>query len=160
MMERRPIYETRHSRDVESAIAARVALSLMQSVRRMNPMYPVDYAVVCDAGMKLPAITGLLECKARSYTFAELDAMGGIILSLHKWLFCKRVTTELRVPFHFAVQDSDNDLRVACWGMHVGADAPAWPFYRAYWGGRLDRNDPVDLEPVIMIPVEAFSAIR
>jgi hypothetical protein len=54
----------------------------------------------------------------------------------------------VRVPFSFIVQWDD---RMAYWDMPIG-----WVAGDVRWGGRSDRGDDQDAEPVEHIPVGEF----
>ena len=111
---------------------------------KMPIKFVFDYALYVDGKMMAVA-----ECRCRNHEFGAFDT---IICSLHK-LHAARNFTQDGVKAVFIVGFSDgsvywHDFRVQEEG-----------YYRITQGGRTDRNDWQDIEPVIHINLDDFKKL-
>lgn len=144
--EERPIYETPQQHGAEATVMEEVAAAWGKAYARLPRFSPVDYATV-DNGK----ITAFIEVKCRRQTMAELDALGGILLSLQKWSTAARMCQMADVPFVLVARAAD-----LTW-YYMTRD---FTHDGAVMGGRRDRNDSDDIEPVILLRASRFTLIK
>ena len=78
-----------------------------------------------------------------------MQAYSSYMISLGKIMSARMLHHVTRVPIVLAVQWQD---RTGCVTL-AGKGAPQ---YRVSMGGRRDRNDAQDIEPVALIPIDKF----
>jgi hypothetical protein len=144
----RPFYETKGQRKNEELIANYVADRWDCNLVRMKSAFPVDYMLRryshADEGESL----AFAEIKHRQYTLDAIDQMGGLFVSLLKWGNAKNLCGIAACPLLVILRD--------------GADETYW--FRTddfshdgiTFGGRTDRGDPQDCEPLITLRKERF----
>ena len=71
----------------------------------------------------------------------------GLILQKRKF---KRFAKFLKVPFYLVIWFEDDK-----WGM-IDLVPHADQLLRVEWGGRTDRNDPADMEPMVRLDIKWF----
>lgn len=143
----RPIYETSEDRHAEALIMRDVQREHGIGIRRIRKMFPVDYAV-----MQGPYVTKWVEIKARNYSLEELNEGGGLYLSA------------LKVANIYALEQATGILTCVVAGLTDGiyvADVPRPEIapLSIVFGGRVDRDDPADVEPCVCIPAHAWRKI-
>lgn len=95
----------------------------------------------------------VLEIKRRHHVH---DDFGTLLIGVYKMLHGWRLAEWAGVPFALVIRWDD------CLG-HLTLDPrqsshrPSWP---VRWGGRTDRGDDQDMEPVHLIPVSEFRFVR
>ena len=139
----RPIYETAQNTAREMAVAQRAAQAWNARAVKLKTAYAVDYALLRDGRTKAFA-----ECKCRTYPMGALDAMGGFMLSLHKWAAMKALAWASGLPVLLVVECADG-----LW-FHKPTD---FSHDGIGYSGRTDRNDPQDVEPVILLRQQRFT---
>lgn len=141
----RPIYESARDLGNEARVAQRISAAWQCDVVKLKRAYAVDYALLTGR-----ACRALCEIKVRSYSMERLGSMGGFMLSLHKWHEGQSLARAARVPFVIVV-DADGELH---WhsvnGEHDGL----------IFGGRSDRNDEQDVEPVVTLMPHRFTKLN
>lgn len=137
----RTMYESEQDR-----INQRKAVSLLCSkwdcsLIETPPAYPFDYML-----MRHDKAVAFLEVKVRNKDY------GNLMLSLHKWTDGRFLSDMTKLPFMLAwVVKSHGRVEIRC--IDVGkAEA-----VRIGYGGRQDRSDGYDLEPVVFIDREMFT---
>jgi len=141
----RPLYETEANRINERAVAQLVEGKWNCKCVKLKKAYALDYAIVRDK-----KIVSFMEIKCRNYTMEKLGSMGGFMISLHKWLEAKAICDVSNVPFCLVVRTNDGVF----W--HKTTD---FKNYEVSIGGRYDRGDDQDVEPVILLKPECFLKI-
>lgn len=142
----RPLYESPQDVENERRVADKIAVAWNCTVSRLKRAYPVDYAIFTESKCRAFA-----ELKCRRYTMAQLDSMGGFMLSMHKWAEARSLCNAAGVPFVVIVEDADG----AVWWHRTttfGNDG-------IVLGGRTDRGDDQDVEPVILLKASRFTAM-
>lgn len=140
----RPLYESLDNLANEEEVAEACARVWQVQVVKLKPLYRVDRATVFDG-----EVTGLLEIKCRQHvagTYADY------MISLDKLVGLLEFSSLTGLSVLLVVRFTDRTL----WHQ-VTRDAA-----RAYWygmGGRTDRNDLQDTEPVGYIPLKLFQAL-
>lgn len=143
----RPLYETVSHLTAEHALADRVAQAWCAQAVKLPRAYP------CDYGFRRSGETvALAEFKCRRYPMARLEALGGFMLSLHKWAGVRALAQASGLPFVLVVEDGDSQV----W-WHRPTD---FSHDGVGFGGRRDRDDPQDTEPVITLRAARFRPLR
>lgn len=138
----RPRYESNKDRKSEAEVAAYLKKAMNLDCVKMPLSYRVDFIVY-----RLGKLFGFIELKTRSVNRQRYKTA---IISLSKWHYGCRLSECLDVPFWIAFRWS-NDLgfyRATCLAMNITVQQ----------GGRTDRGDKDDIEPVVHIPVKEFTS--
>jgi hypothetical protein len=139
----RPLYETNKDRLAEARVAKRVADTWSCRPVKLRPTYVVDYALlqgdVCKAFM---------EIKCRNYSMKQMDDMGGFMLSLDKWCKGNELAKAGGTSFVIVV-DAVGGIYWYSGTEHDGLS----------FGGRTDRDDPQDVEPVVLLKAARFKKL-
>ena len=138
----RPKYETTTDLRNEFNVASEYAASFGCSVVKMPMQYRIDFAIV-DASQNVLAF---IEVKRR---LNNMNAYSTCILSLSKVMAAieMRKTTKKNCYFLVAWNDATGIVELT-------------DKYDVKIGGRKDRNDWQDIEPVVHIPVSDFEVIE
>ena len=134
----RPIYESAADRDNERSVIDAIAERWKCDAWKLPLAYRMDYALARGTSIKAFA-----EVKCRSN---ERGAYDDYMLSLAKLAHARRLAEISLLPVYLVVRWSDG----------VGFCDLSAIIYRVEAGGRTDRNDPQDMEPVAMISVDQF----
>jgi len=137
----RKIYETRETQDAEMAAAKRVGALLRLTPHKMPRAHVLDFAF-CDAR---DGIRQFAEVKCRPHHHEHHPTY---MLSSHKVLRARALVEafpQTDEPF-LAVQYTTGLFMCSL----LFDDLPPT------WGGRRDRHDPEDMEPVVYIPHSRF----
>lgn len=136
----RPIYETSDDLSREREVALKLAKNYKLEAIKLPKMYPVDWAL-CQGS----AISSFIEIKCRKN---QKNKYSTLILSLHKWQAMMEFERIAKIRTLLVVEFID---ALAC----IRANS----MFQVMIGGRDDRNDPQDKEPVIHIPIKAMKNI-
>lgn len=140
----RPIYESDNDRIREQKVKAYLEQRWQCVAKKMKMSYGWDF-IFYRSGVARAVV---------EYKFRKIDSInqyGDIFLSLQK-VQVGRLFQREGLATVFVVEINDGSL----W-QHVLKPGVV---YRTGWGGRFDRNDDADMEPVIHINHEDFSKIR
>jgi hypothetical protein len=143
----RPTYETAANRAEQAAIVARVAERWRVTPKSLPHSMTADYLFLRPPSPKPVAVA---EIKARRYSLAELERLGGFFMSTRKWSGIVRYCEGTKTPFALIVSFA-GDLRAA---VFKPGEFPALPTRK---DGRRDRGDRQDVEIVSLFPGELFS---
>ena len=138
----RPRYETKDDRHNESVIAGKIQSGWNCTLHKTPYKCPYDF--VSEVGGKL---TSLIEIKQRSNDFLKYDTY---MISADKIIQCTNASDVLGVPFYLVVQFTDSLM----WWEHKKQKLDV------RLGGRKDRGDSQDVEPVIHIDTWDFYEVR
>lgn len=139
IMNTRPIYETPANIAAENAVSEAISKLWDIKIVKLKRLYPFDRAVIRDK-----EITGFLEIKCRPN---PKDQYPEYMISLDKIRWALEIRQTLGHPCFLAVQWTDQ------LGIHrIDSKMDYW----VGMGGRIDRNDPQDMEPVVMINTKWF----
>lgn len=145
----RPAYETPVDRAREAAVVEAFASHYSLQTIKLPARYPLDFAVLRDSEDG-KAITAFGEVKVRTHA---CGAFPTVILSVAKWSEGMALVERTGTRFLLLVGwDSGSDIR---W---VDLTTLAGP-PRIAPGGRQDREDSDDAEPVIHIPIHVFRQV-
>jgi len=112
-------------------------------VDSLPKFYPVDLVFKRNG-----RVVGFCEVKTRKYA---MDAFDTYMLSAHKVAQCRSLTTATGVPCFLAAQWSCGRV-----GMLRLDEAY---IQKVTMGGRSDRGDSQDMEPVIHYPIDQFTMV-
>ena len=139
----RPLYETDKDFDNEKRIKRQIEQKKEWKLTKLPKRYYLDFFAFTP---QFGQLTAVLEVKRRHNTH---DKYPDVILSLAKYIKGIEYGDALSVDFLFAVQFNDGLY------IHNGTHATL-RHLQITFGGRTDRNDPEDIEPVVHIPVKAL----
>lgn len=134
----RPTYESAGDRRNESGVIDRVCRAWSCKAVKLPIQYKLDYAL-CRIG----EVAAFAEVKVRTHTFGTYPTY---ILSYSK----KVAAMQYEFPC-FLIVSFEGDIRYA--------DLKKIDSFVRI-GGRNDRNDPQDVEPVVHIPMGSFTKLR
>lgn len=141
----RPIYETEDYHKAERKVIDKICHGWRCDAVKLPIKYALDYALVREGN-----VIAWAEVKIReSYTFDQLDKMGGYMLALAKWQMANSLTAVSKKPFVLVVKAGD-EVRAASY--------QELPTFDAAISGRTtkSRGDWQDIEPCIFIPIDEF----
>lgn len=139
----RPLYERPQDRAKEQAIIGQIERAWNVKAAKLKTALKLDYALAREG-----AVVAFAEVKARTYSWEQIDELGGYMLSLDKWTQARQLCAGL--PFSLVVEAA-GEVR----SFTTRFDLP----FPVTLGGRKDRNDWQDVEPCILIPVQHFKAV-
>jgi hypothetical protein len=133
----RPLYETPESLENEQRVADLLEMYWTRKLVKLPIAYQVDFAVVKED------ITAWAEIKCRTTEYPEM------YLSLHKWMAGKELSRQTGLPFILVYGFKDK----VCWKT-VEKDNP-----KIVIGGRQDRQDWQDMEPMAVFKLDQFKTL-
>lgn len=140
-MDARPIYENGETLAAEEATIRKAAKVWRCEYRKLPRQYRVDWAMV-----RAGKIAAWVECKRRHN---KRNKYPSLMLSLSKVAHGLDLERQTGLPFLLVVEWDDCLAYLRLQG--IGA---------LRFGGRQDRGDWQDVEPVADFPVEDFEVIR
>jgi hypothetical protein len=135
----RPVYERNVDLWNEHAVAHAIAGWSGAEVKKTPRMYPLDFAIVRNGD-----VVALAECKVRTNPMQQYPTY---MLSAHKAISARTFAAYLGVPAYLFV-------RWSCGS--IGYINLSTPHDRLAIGGRSDRNDEQDVEPVLHWQIKYF----
>lgn len=140
-MRARPLYETTESLSEERLVAERIGEAWSCNPVKLARAYQLDFALCRD-----DAVQAWAEVKVRTKRYPTY------MLSLHKWLAAVELHERTGLPALLVVQWPDLLAYCALSGLRRPLSVTM--------GGRRDRGDWQDMEPVVHIPLEFFNRVR
>lgn len=146
----RPIYESEQDREHEQTIIEYICKHWGCEAKKMPIRYEFDYMLTkasmatWNFGLNM---VGILEIKRR------LKKYDTLIISMQKVATMQMYSQQFEVPAILAVSWPDEETQYTI--LHQRRTAN----YKIEWGGRCDRGDDQDEEPVIHIPIEDFRCV-
>ena len=138
----RPRYETQDDLSREGAFSRKVSEKFNCTFRKMPLRYGLDYAAMRDG-----VIVAFIEIKVRTN---PVDQYQTYMVALSKWSAARELRAVTGLPSFLMVQWSD------AWGYTpLSGTIDSLTF-----GGRKDRSDWQDMEPVTLIGMDRFRIIR
>lgn len=139
----RPVYETRQDIGREANVAEILAAAWSCAIHKLPRLYSCDYAA-----MRGKEVSAWLEIKCRNASYPTY------LISLHKWIKGIELSEATAKPF----------LLVVSWPVNGEQVVMFYPVCRepihVVLGGRKDRNDPDDIEPMVEVPVAKFRRLK
>jgi hypothetical protein len=142
----RPLYETQADRRREASVAQIISKKLNVKLVKLPIRYSVDYAAY-DPETRL--LKSWHEIKCRNYASLQLFKYEHLILSLAKVMSGLQLAQTTEKPFYIFWSFLDRSiycLEITGELIKEVADVRS--------GGRIDRGDPQDVEPMICFPKE------
>jgi len=137
----RPTYETSADLQNERQVVDAINELWQTKASKMPRAYSLDYALT-----RAGRVCTFVEIKCRTVSSYQYDTY---MISLAKVLKARALGREVGVP----------SLLVVRWTNMVGYVDLREVDIDVQVGGRADRNDAQDIEPVCMIPIEQFTRI-
>lgn len=137
----RPVYETPEDLAREAALAKIVARAAGRTLVKLPRRYVVDWMLMHDR-----RVDSFIEAKCRT---TPRDKYDSYMLSLWKYQHAKQLRELTGLHVWLVVRWTDHIGRVCLTRPNLPAQLTV--------GGRQDRGDPEDQEPVVLINVEEFS---
>lgn len=139
------VHENAQTRRDEADVAADFAEAFQCEVRRLKDFNELDFAMVNARDRNVVCI---VEVKCRA---VRMHAYRTYMLSLHKWMALKKYDDYSEHGCVLVVRWSDRT------GYLKVREFTGTPNTR--WGGRNDRGTSDDEEPVVDIPISAFTVM-
>jgi len=139
----RSLYETEEDRGREGSFIEELCITWKCEAVKLPIHYKLDFALMRDG-----VIRAFLETKIRKYVMDYFDTY---MISMAKVLAAREYSAFAGIPSLLAVRWNDGDGFI---GLHSMKD------FEIGFGGRRDRNDPQDMEPVVFIPIENFGRLK
>lgn len=143
-MSSRPMNETPDDRAFETTTIAVVEDAWACTARKLPISYRADFGLYREGNL-----TALCEIKVRRNM---RDAYPTFLLSMLKWSDCSARARAVGIPFLLAVRFDDGLL----W-RDVTVFGDDWTISH---GGRTDRGQEGDMEPVVHIPMSEFRRLK
>lgn len=138
-MTNRPIYQTTRDISNENKIKAIIEPKWQCELKKLPFAYHVDWMA-----MRGNSPLAFIEIKWRENL--PINKYPEYMLSLNKWMRGKEYTNETKIPFILIVHFTEGTYYVKQDSLEV----------RYGFGGRYDRGDSQDVEPMVFIPIGAF----
>lgn len=138
----RPTYETDADRGREADFSNILCQVFRCTLYKLPIRYGLDFSVVKDG-----RTIGFLETKIRTNPSGQYPTY---MISAGKFMSADALTRSTGLPCRLAVMWTDN------WGY---TDLALTPEIVVSMGGRRDRGDEQDIEPVHLIPISSFQII-
>lgn len=138
----RPTYESGADLAAEQAAIGVAAQTWGASYAKLPNQYRVDFAV-----LRNKSIVAWAEVKCRKHPHGQYPTL---ILSLAKHIAGVEMERQTDKPF----------LVLARWQDRLGYIRPSQGSYEVCIGGRTDRNDWQDIEPVVHYPIADFKFMK
>lgn len=139
----RPVYESANDISREAGVAEILSSAWHCAIHKLPKLYSCDFAA-----MREKAIHAWLEIKVRNASYATY------LISLHKWMKGVELSEVSGKPFFLVVAWPVNGQQVVMYYPVTREKV------RVVLGGRKDRNDPADIEPMVEIPTERFRRVQ
>lgn len=154
---KRKTYESPADRQNQREIADAVAEQFNCAAMALKSYSPIDFAA-CQSipspdgrAIRVPEVQFYFETKQRYIlptTFKTLE------LSMHKWLEGLRLSRSTGKPCYFFVRFKNQEI------YYIEIDKlPKDTGFAIAMGGRMDRNDPNDVEEVLHIPMDRLTKL-
>lgn len=138
----RPQYESQADVSREASVAEILASSWKCGISKLPRLYSCDYAA-----MRSGEISAWVEIKCRNASYPTY------IISLHKWMKGIELSEATGLPFLLVVSWPVNGKREVMF-----LNVKRGPV-KVIIGGRKDRNDAADQEPMVEVPLSEFRRV-
>lgn len=135
----RPRYETQYDREKETAFSTILSDSFRCRLYKLPLRYGLDFSAVRDG-----RVVAFIETKVRTNPVGQYPTY---MVSAGKFMYADSITRVTGLNCLLAVMWSD------AWGY---TDLVMKPEITLSIGGRTDRGDGQDVEPVCLIPISCF----
>jgi hypothetical protein len=135
------LYETKEDIQRETAVAAELCRAWKCQSRKFGKNYTLDYELLRDG-----SVVALCEIKCRNVDSNHYDTY---MISLKKLHEARKIADSKKLPA-FIVVHYEDDIKF----IHVNEEPD-----KIEQGGRVDRNDPMDIEDVAHFNKERLASI-
>jgi len=142
----RPLYETTADLEGEASVATTLASIWNCEFVKLPLRYHLDFVVTRNG-----RAVAYAELKTRNYSMADIDKMGGYLMSIGKWSAAKQICDASLLPFVLIVKTLDGLYR-SSFTEFIPDDVLV--------RGRTDRNDWQDIEPCVLLNTKRFKRIH
>ena len=142
----RPLYETAADLMGEVSVAKTLASLWDCEFVKLPLRYHLDFVVTRNG-----RAVAYAELKTRNYSMADIDKMGGYLMSIGKWSAAKQLCDASLLPFVLIVKTLDGLYR-SSFTEFIPDDVLV--------RGRTDRNDWQDIEPCVLLNTKRFKRIH
>lgn len=142
----RPLYETTADLEGEVSVAKTLASLWNCEFVKLPLRYHLDFVVTRNG-----RAVAYAELKTRNYSMADIDKMGGYLMSIGKWSAAKQLCDASLLPFVLIVKTLDGLYR-SSFTEFIPDDVLV--------RGRTDRNDWQDIEPCVLLNTKRFKRIH
>jgi hypothetical protein len=142
----RPMYETPADLKNEEDVVAMLENRWQCRFVKLPIRYHLDYVAV-DGDKAI----GFVELKTRNYSMAQIDSMGGYLMSIGKWSSAKALYDCSGLPFVLVVKTTD--------GIYHSTFKEFNPD-DVLVRGRTDRGDWQDIEPCVLLKSNRFKLFK
>jgi hypothetical protein len=146
----RPMYETDADLQREGTVAQAFEKAWKVKTVKLPIKYALDYAMT-----RQDKVFAFAEIKTRRIPMEDIDRRGGYDLGLAKWMAGKEAHEATGLPFVLIVKLPDG-LYYSMFGDGHNSFKPD----DVIMGGRIDRNDTQDFEPMVIIRAERFKKLK
>jgi hypothetical protein len=147
----RPTYETSDHLALETAVANRVGKAWGATPTKLPKFYKCDWALT-----RGDSVEAFIEVRCRNFTYEKYPT---IIISSEKWAYLVNRDKTLHRPFFFCVRFADDKIYYVR-PSHLADAKFVVKMGGRTAGGKNDRGDWQDIEPVVHIPTEAFKQVK
>jgi hypothetical protein len=141
----RPMYETKqdliNENEMKSVLEAKWSCVLNK--------LPIKYNLEWLA-MRGKAPTAFIEFKHREKL--SIKSWSRYMMSLDKWIRAQQLSKEMKIPFIMVVTFMEGTY----YGIFPHDDLHDVEYM---WGGRYDRGDKQDVEPMVLLPLKFFKKL-
>lgn len=134
----RPMYETSETLAAERLVVESLQVAWECTLKKFPIAYQLDYMAFQDSDAK-----AVIEIKCRKAKYDEM------FLSLHKWLAGREMSIATGLPF----------VLVYAFGQEIFWKPVQNEKIGIKWGGRTDRNDWQDSEPMATFKLSTFKKL-
>ena len=142
----RPLYETTADLEGEASVSTTLASLWDCEFVKLPLRYHLDFVVTRNG-----RAVAYAELKTRNYSMADIDKMGGYLMSIGKWSAAKQICDASLLPFVLIVKTLDGLYR-SSFTEFIPDDVLV--------RGRTDRNDWQDIEPCVLLNTKRFKRIH
>lgn len=139
----RTMYETEANLEKERAVVALICEKFKCTSDKLAIKYGLDYALSRDG-----KVAAFCEIKCRNYPFSHFA--DGYAIGLHKIMAAKQLTDTTGLPFILVISCED--------GVYY-TKVSEFKNILTVMGGRRDRGDPQDIEPMAVFRAAEFKKI-
>lgn len=142
----RPMYETAESLAKELKVANYAGEKWKCAMVKTPLRYCVDFMAIREG-----LVAAFVEIRCRNYSWEKINSWGGYMFSLGKYIESKAMSQATGIPFILIVETTTGLYHQI---FKTFDEKPA-----VQLGGRTDRSDWQDMEPVVILPCSGFTQL-
>ena len=142
----RPMYETKQDLINENEMKSVLEIKWKCTLNKLPIKYNLEWLAMRG---KVPM--AFIEFKHREKL--SIHAYPRYMMSLDKWIKAKQLCKEVEIPFIMVITFAEGTY----YGVFPYGDLHDVEYM---WGGRYDRGDKQDVEPMVLLPLKKFMKIE